>query len=201
MIYSVTGIVTESSDDFVIVEACGVGYQVFVPEPALRTLQRDQEIKLYTYHHIREDQQTLFGFTTIEDRQLFTILTSVSGVGPKVALKTMSALQTDAIIQAILKENIVALTSVPGIGKRVAERLIVELKDKLPKLYAAKDYSKMAVSSAAVAAGQINDDVRIALKTLGYSNEEIKKAVIRASEALTPSLSLEDSVKVLLKHL
>jgi holliday junction DNA helicase RuvA len=199
MIIHLTGTVISKSNDYLVLNVSGVGYQVFVPETALHKIPISQNTTtIYTLMHIREDAQTLFGFPSMEDRQFFITLTSVSGVGPKIGLKMLSALSTMQIVQAIIREDIAVLTSVSGVGKKMAERLIVELKDKLPNAFHAEGIS---TSQTMPAMPSQSDDLFMAMKTLGYSTDEIKRAYHKAAIEIAEKDQLEDSIKVLLKHL
>jgi Holliday junction DNA helicase RuvA len=198
MIFQLKGRLALSLDDSIIISVNGVGYQVYIPETIRHQLpELGGEMELFTIHHIREDHQHLYGFTNLQDRELFTVLTSVSGVGPKVGIKILSYLNSQQLITAIVQEDIVALTQVSGVGKKMAERLCVELKDKLSKLeysHLDMDAMKNTISSTANF-----DDYMLALKSLGYTNDEIKRA-LNASN-IEPGTPVEDGLKVLLKHL
>jgi len=199
MIYSVTGKTTLKTDSFLIIETHGIGYQVFVPTTILENLpEAAEDLTLYTVHHIREDNQQLFGFSTVGERDFFTTLTSVSGCGPKLGIKILSSLSVDQITAAILKEDLGLLTSISGIGKKMAERLIIELKDKLPSTVIMR--TNVSASGVQVSA-KTDDDVFLGLKTLGYSSDEIKRAYHRSVKELDPDMAVEDCIKVLLKQL
>jgi holliday junction DNA helicase RuvA len=209
MIYYINGILESVTDDAVIIDVDGVGYQVFVSNITKSTLPNVGEIlKVYTFHYVREDQQLLFGFPNLEEKNLYLLLTTVSGVGPKLAMKVMSAIDAQMLVQAILSENLQIINGIPGIGKKMAEKILIELKDKLHKVYDISKFSTETntnLSSSKVFANSINkeleNDLSLALKTLGYSNDEIKKALARSAEKLVDNLSLEQGLKVILKHL
>lgn len=202
MIFFINGILSHSEEDFVVIEASGVGYKVTVPENVIYTLpELGGEMKVYTYFHVREDQQQLYGFTSIEDKNIFVTLTSVSGVGPKVGIKILSSIETKELLHAILQENIPTLTSVSGVGKKMAERIIIELKDKIPKLFPSIPEPESLPEVNKPVSKNITDDLTLALKTLGYSQDEIRRAIKAASDSLNESLTLEDGIKILLKHL
>ncbi len=201
MIYFLSGNLLESTEEFIVLNVNGVGYQVYVTSVVRDNLPAyGSEMKVYTYHHIREDHQMLFGFPSPQERHFFITMTSVSGIGPKVALKFLSTLTVDQIIQAVLQADLGVLTSVSGVGKKLAERLVIELKDKLSG-FAYYNFSKNASIAPKIAGGGIIDDLMLALKTLGYSGDEIKRALAQSSHQLTDGLSLEDGIKVLLKQL
>jgi holliday junction DNA helicase RuvA len=200
MIFSIDGQIDSILDNSIILNSQGIGYQVFVSEIVLNKAPKaGSSLKLFTYHHIREDLQVLYGFTSLEDKNFFNILTSVSGVGPKVAIRILAS-ETEAVVSAIMQENIAALTSIQGVGKKMAERMIVELKDKLSKIYEDIPHSENTNSTTKIEKDTMNDTL-LALKTLGYKNDEIKRAVNLANEQLKEVSSLEARIKILLKHL
>lgn len=134
MIASVRGEVLEIALDHTVIEAAGVGYKVMATPSTLATLRRGDEARLITAMIVREDSQTLYGFADGEARDLFLTLLGVSGVGPKIALATLAVYDATALRQALADGDITALTRVPGIGKRGAERLVLELRDKIGAL-------------------------------------------------------------------
>ena len=200
MIYSLSGHLKERYEDFVILDVQGVGYQVFISEMEHSQLPALSEpLSLYTYHHIREDSQQLFGFLTLQNRAFFLALTSVSGVGPKVAIKILSGITATQFIQSIMSEDLATLTSISGVGKKMAERMIVELKDKLPKLFPHSVSPEDATHTAP--SPQMGDDYILALQTLGYSKDEIKRAFSESGGQLSEDVPLEKGIKILLKHI
>jgi Holliday junction DNA helicase RuvA len=199
MIYSISGRLSDILDDSAIVEVQGLGYQVLLPYSYLAKLPGiGADVYFYTYHYIREDQQLLFGFLSSEEKQFFIKLTSVSGVGPKIAMKMMSDLSVQDIANAILQGNIAILTSLSGVGKKMAERLIIELKDKLDFVISHKQYIQ---GDPLVIDKEFENDLFMALKSLGYAREEIKRALTKASAELNSELSLEQCIKVVLKKI
>ena len=131
MISSVRGEVLEVALDHVVIEAAGVGYQVNATPSTLATLRRGSEARLITAMIVREDSQTLYGFVDGDARDLFMTLLSVSGVGPRLAMATLAVYDAPALRQALADGDVAALTRVPGIGKRGAERMVLELRDKI----------------------------------------------------------------------
>lgn len=204
MIFHLKGILSNIYEDFIVIEANGIGYQIFVSQNVINELPPlNENIKIFTYQHIREDQNTLYGFLSSEDKDFFLLLTSVSGVGPKAGLKILSFLKTEQMIQAILKNDLALLNQAPGVGKKTAERIIIELKDKVAKLYKLdSNIMKMQNEKSAITLNpNLQNDLMMALKTLGYSIDEVKKALKAANEKLTNDISLEQGIKILLKHL
>ncbi|MEV4125134.1 Holliday junction branch migration protein RuvA [Nocardia sp. NPDC049707] len=131
MIASVRGEVLEIALDHVVIEAAGLGYRLNVTPATLSTLTRGEESRLFTTMIVREDSMTLFGFADTESRDLFGLLQTVSGVGPRLAMAVLAVLEPEALRKALAEGNVAALTRVPGIGKRGAERMVVELRDKV----------------------------------------------------------------------
>ncbi len=196
MIYSLEGPVTEIFEDTLILDLQGVGYQVFVPVGLRESAGLGEILKVYTYHHIREDQQTLFGFPSLADRQLFMLLTTVSGMGPKIAMKALSALPAESLIHAIATEDHATLTSLPGVGKKLAERLVIELKDKLP----ATALTLPNTQRGPIRSNPVIDDLMMALRSLGYSNDEIKRALSQ-TDGLEVITDVQSGIKLVLKGL
>jgi holliday junction DNA helicase RuvA len=198
MIFSISGTVTEIIDDFVVVETGGIGYQVFVPLTVSQSIpEQSQKISLFTYHHIREDTQKLFGFPSKEERSFFLSLISVSGVGPKVGMKILSHLNIGSLISAIQTGNSPTLISVPGVGKKVAEKIIIELQDKLPTSLSISTNS----NQQPIKQNGLDEDLFLALKTLGYKRNEINKSLSKAGPKVSSEKTLEENLKVILKHL
>jgi Holliday junction DNA helicase RuvA len=136
MIASIRGEVLDIALDHVVIEACGVGYKVMATPSTLATLRRGSEARLITAMIVREDSQTLYGFADADARDLFSTLLSVSGVGPKIALATLAVYDAPSLRQALADGDVTALTRVPGIGKRGAERMVLELRDKIRPVHA-----------------------------------------------------------------
>jgi Holliday junction DNA helicase RuvA len=154
-----------------IVEAAGVGYEVNISIPTFSALPSlGAEVALFIHTHVREDALSLFGFLRGEEKQLFEKLISVSGIGPRLAITILSGMPTDAMIGAIKGNNIASLTRIPGIGKKTAERMVLELRDKL---------EGFGVPAAATAVSPVEEDVISALINLGYQRPLAEKALGR----------------------
>jgi Holliday junction DNA helicase RuvA len=163
-------LVSRESDRVVVRTASGLGYEVFVPTRALEALPRPgQPVELHTCHVVREDGQTLFGFTSAEERRVFQRLMTASGVGPRLALAMLSALPPERIVRSIRDRDVAALVSVPGVGKKTAEKMIVELGDKTGDLTAESGVPIVTVSDSAAKG----------LMGLGYTAAEADDAVRR----------------------
>ena len=151
-------------DNALILDISGVGYKILAPLPLLLSITEGQDVSLYIHTHVREDQFTLFGFKDEGDLFLFEKLTSVSGIGPKSALSMLSIHSPSSIADAVERSDAEALSHTPGIGKRTAEKIIIELKGKLPHLVGVKETDTTY-------------EVRLALETLGYSSKEISETL------------------------
>jgi Holliday junction DNA helicase RuvA len=160
----------------VVLDVGGVGYRVAIPVSTFyRLREAGSEASLLTYTHVREDVLALFGFGTHDEQALFELLISVSGVGPKLALNVLSGIEAPELVQALRVGDIARLTRIPGVGKKTAERLVVDLRDRASKLHVA---SLEPAEAPAVASSR--DDLASALANLGYSRPEAEKAVERA---------------------
>lgn len=173
MISSVSGEVIDVALDHAVVECAGVGYRVLATPPTLATLRRGEHVRLMTAMVVREDSMTLYGFTDPDARELFGVLQTVTGVGPRLAMATLAVLEPDPLRRALADSDVKALTAVPGIGKRVAERLVVELRDKV-----AGPAGTPAVAAPGAAAG-VGAQVREALVGLGFTENAAAQAVDR----------------------
>lgn len=171
MISSVRGKVLEVGLDHAVVEVGGVGFEVRTTPATLSVLRRGEEAKLATALVVREDSLTLFGFADHQGRELFTLLTTVSGIGPRLALAILAVLEPDALRAALADGNITALTQVPGIGRKGAERLIIELRDKVGQL------PGFAAAADGHANGNLRESVVEALLGLGFAARQAEQTV------------------------
>lgn len=190
MIASLHGKLESISGDSAVVNVNGIGFLVYMPTSTLSTLgSTGQEVHLQTHLVLREDSVTLYGFGTEEELELFQTLTGVSGLGPRLALAMLSSMSVEQLSTAIATGNSGLLTAIPGIGKKMAERLVLELKDKI---------SAGLISAPAAELARENEEVVAALTSLGYSLAEASRAV-----ATLPSseLSLEEKIKLALQYL
>jgi len=190
MIASLNGKLEALGSDWAVINVGGIGFQVHMPTSTLSTLGTiGEEVRLHTHLHIREDNATLYGFASAEELQLFQTLIGVSGIGPKLALSILSAMAVDKLTMAIATGNTHLLTEVPGIGKKTAERLILELKDKIGARWVITPGARLV---------QENTEVVAALTYLGYSVAEASRAV--ASLPSASDLSLEEKLKLALQY-
>ena len=195
MIASVEGRVGAVAFDSVVIEVGGIGYRVFASPAILSSAAPGSTLKLHTYHLVREDQQALYGFRSAEELGFFTLLLTVTGVGPKVALAIVGSRPTADLQLAILAQDQAVLVSIPGIGKKLAERIIFELKEKVAA-------AGVAASAGAVAGiGAAESEVVAALQALGYSLGEAREASRIALADATIGGTLEDRVKAALRSL
>ena len=197
MIAAVEGKVGAVAFDSVVIEVAGIGYRVFAAPAILVTAVPGSILKLFTYHLVREDQQSLFGFRTTEDLGFFTLLLTVTGVGPKVALAIVGSRPTPDLQLAIMAQDQAVLTSIPGIGKKLADRIIFELKEKV----AAAGIAASTASGAVAGGGATESEVVAALQALGYSLAEARDASHAALVDATIGGTLEDRVKAALRSL
>lgn len=198
MIASVEGTVGAITADSVVIEVAGIGYRVFAAPAVLATAQPGARLKLHTYHLVREDQQALYGFRTPEELGFFNLLLTVTGVGPKVALAIVGSRPTADLQLAILQQDQAVLVSIPGIGKKLAERVIFELKEKVA---AAGIAAGAAAAGSATAGAASEGEVVAALQALGYSLAEARDASRAAMAELSAGTSLEERVKAALRTL
>lgn len=198
MITSIQGILTDASPLRAIIEVNGLGYEANVPVTTAEKLPATgTKVKLHTFVAYREDAQTLYGFTTPEERDFFRlIIDHVSGVGPKLALTIMSRMSLPVLQSAIRNADITSLIKCPGIGKKTAERLIVELRGKVGTPSSAPSVAPDGTESTdAPAAGTKNRDAVMALTALGYKTPDADEAIRRAILALGPKVTTEQLIK------
>jgi Holliday junction DNA helicase RuvA len=184
MIAYLAGKILEKEANSVIIDAGGIGYEATIPLSTfyeLGEIGSDVALRIFTY--VREDALQLFGFKTLQERELFLKLITVSGIGPKVGISMLSGMNADEIIAAIRTDNLARLTSIPGIGKKTAERLVIELRDKVASLASISSASTSASSDGgqtAASTNEIYDDAISALVNLGYQRNAAEKALKQA---------------------
>lgn len=176
MIGYIRGRITGLFQDFAFIEAGGIGYQVYMSDRDRQMLHTGEEARVLTYLAVREDAMTLYGFMTQEEHDLFLLLISVAGIGPKGAMGILSAASASSFSLAVRKKDIKALMRLPGVGKRTAERLVLELKDKLGSFGADEDMEESAGEVPLEGTGPLAD-AAAALASLGYREEEIRPAL------------------------
>ena len=196
MIGFVEGIIEYIDVDKVVVNNNGVGYNVFMPASQIDTLNVDETVRVFTYLNVREDAMQLFGFLTRDDLEVFKLLITVNGIGPKGGLAVLSTITTDDLRVAVISEDAKAISKAPGIGAKTAQKVIIELKDKLnledvlePKLYANFQVNDNNSMSEAV----------MALVALGYSQADAYRAVKSIDNI--EELDVENVIKMALKKI
>lgn len=196
----IKGILAEVNTDSIVIENQGIGYQLYVSLQALEELPAiGMEVKVYTYLHVREDAMVLFGFPDREDLKMFQMLLTVSGVGPKGALGILSALSGDDLRFAILSGDSKAIAKAPGIGAKTAQRVILELKDKVSLEDAFETKTAHIAGGNVTVNGTVKNEAIQALVALGYSSSEALKAVSQVE--ISQEHKVEDVLKLALKHM
>ncbi|WP_078413892.1 Holliday junction branch migration protein RuvA [Priestia abyssalis] len=199
----IKGVITYLNPEYVVIENNGIGYQLFTPNPYVFTIDSQSEQTIYTYHYVREDIIALYGFSSREEKGLFTKLLSVSGIGPKGALAILASGNPVQLVQAIEEENEKFLVKFPGVGKKTARQMILDLKGKLqgvlpgtmPDLFTdVEELDTMTSGSEAL------DEAVEALKVLGYAEREINKVIpALMKEKLTTDQYIKKALQKLLK--
>lgn len=196
MFYYIKGKVTYKDINFMVLDVGGVGYKIYTSYTTLENASLNDEFLAYTYTHIREDMFDIYGFCTLKELHTFELLITVSGVGPKAALSILSFMPTDKFAMAVIKNDIKTITMAPNIGKKTAERIVLELKDKL-----AKENQGLNMEDSSFESSGNSDNVKEAidaLMVLGYSSLEAKGAIGSVKDSYT---EVEDLIKNALKIL
>lgn len=198
MFYHIEGIVSEIEQNLAVIDCAGVGYGLNVTTNTLSALKPGSKAKLFVSESIGENNFDLYGFVSKNEKRCFEMLTSVSGIGPKAALSILSYNSPESLSLAIINNDEKALTVAPGIGKKIAQRVILELKDKIGKELSSIDFS-LPVTSAPLNAGDSNmSDAMAALSVLGYSSAEIAPILKRMDLS---GLNAEQIIKTVLKQM
>ncbi len=203
MISFIRGQVVDSTENSVIVETAGIGYEIFMTGTAIEKAVRSEgKVKIHTYFHVREDVMQLFGFLSRDDLHMFRLLLGVNGIGPKAALGVLAGLTADELSFAILSDDVKTLSRAPGIGKKTAQKLILELKDKM-KLEDAFEKKMLHQQEEAIAAGENildgSKEAVEALVALGYSSTDALRAVRKITDVAPDDV--EAILKAALKNL
>ena len=186
MISFIKGYIAETTENSVILETDSIGYEIFMTGPAIEETSRMQDkIKIYTYFHVREDAMQLYGFLSRDDLEMFRLLLNVNGIGPKAAMGVLAAITADELRFAVLSDDVKTISRAPGIGKKTAQKLILELKDKL-KLEDAFEkklaHQEENLSLADTSLRDSRQEAVEALTALGYSSANALRAVRQVSE-------------------
>ncbi len=196
MIAHLTGQLIHKSPASAVVDVQGVGYEVFIPLTAFYDLPEcGTAVSLYIHTHLREDSLKLFGFVKVADKQMFELLIRISKVGPKLALAILSGMTAQDLTQAVFSNDISTLNTIPGVGRKTAERLALELKDKLSELNL-----EPAAASEATPSGGLRDDAVSALVNLGYKKAQAEQALKKVWRD-EPKPSLEELIRESLNRL
>ncbi len=202
MIASLRGVVQLKLADRIVLDVNGVGYEVFLSTDGIaRLADEGQEAFLHIHTHVREDAFTLFGFLEAEEKELFLVLKTVSGIGPKVGLGILSGMPVADLCEAIASEDIRRLTTLPGVGKKTAERLCVELKEKVNFLTTQRPVTAASVEKTALqAGGSVYADALSAFINLGYSDPVAREALAQVKQRLQEEDHGEVSVELLVRE-
>ena len=190
MIGRITGVLLEKDNQMALIDVGGVGYEVEVPLNTFFKLpQPGDTLTLYTHFVVREDAQLLYGFMEKVERALFRVLIRINGVGPKMAIAMLSGMEVSEFISCVQRDDVNALVKMPGVGKKTAERLIIELKDKVSDWQEPVNMG----ASATVSKGSSLEEAENALISLGYKPQEASRAVIAAAKILEENSQVPDS--------
>lgn len=199
----IKGTVDFVGPEYIVIENGGIGYQIMTPNPFEFTREAGKEIRVYTYYYVREDLISLYGFKSREEKALFTRLLNVSGIGPKGALAILATGEPAQVVQAVENEDESFLVKFPGVGKKTARQMILDLKGKLhdlvpdyfPNLFNADEVAATISQSAEL------DEAILALKALGYSEKEIRKITpdLKKEQQLTTDQYIKKALQKLLK--
>ena len=198
----IKGELTVKKVDYVALEVNGIAYKIFI---SLKTYEKlsDGTEKLFIYNNVKEDNFSLYGFKTENERELFMALVSISGVGPKLGLAILSTFYTKEVIDIVLEENVKLLTKVPGLGQKKAQKLIVDLKDKVKKLNIIEIYQDGSTGGVEKTSNTklliMKEDLKLVLGSLGYSNADVSKWI--KDEELLQYEKIEDAIKAVLQKI
>lgn len=193
MIAHLIGQITEKLPDSIIIDVHDIGYELIIPTPEIENLNLDDKVKYYTYHAVRENSEELYGFSSLSAKRLFEMLISVNGIGPKAAIAILSLAPTEVVRNAIANADAGFIAKAAGIGKKSAERVIVDLRDRVgaPSSYGANT----PISVSTNFANPPKDEALDALIALGFQLKEASAALAEVD----PTLSVEDRIKLALK--
>ena len=201
MIGYIKGVIEEIEEASLLLDHGGMGFRIYVPAALLgQGIHTGDQVKIYTYLHVKEDAMQLYGFFTRDDLEVFRLLLNVNGIGPKAAMGILSALSADDLRFAVLSDDAAFIAKAPGIGKKTAQKLILELKDKMSLEDAFEKKLENQTSGAAVSMNStVKNDAVMALNALGYSSTESLKAVSKVD--ITEDMDVEDVLKLALKNM
>ncbi len=192
----IKGILEQKTNDFVVIDVGGIGYRIFMPSKSIENLgDLGEKVKVYTHYHVREDSISLYGFNSNEELRMFELLISVSGIGAKSAIAMLSEISPSSFALAVISDDISKLVKVPGIGKKTAARIVLELKDKLKTEEAIEQTEELV---CAIDDSSKECEALAALQVLGYTRKEIEKILQKID---VKNLELEEIIKQALKYL
>ncbi len=197
MIARLRGLVVQRSLQSVVLDVGGVGFELAVPLSTSEKVEEGNEAELLTHLHVREDALQLYGFRTAEEKELFLLLIGVSGIGPKIALNLLSAKGVPTLREAIANGDVGVLTSITGVGRKMAERIIVDLREKMGRPRVAQTGAPGAAGSPAA---ERHEEAVLALTSLGFQRQAAEKAVHAAERGLGPEAGVEEIVREALKR-
>lgn len=188
MIGFLKGILVEKKPNFVLIDINGVGYLVNIPVSTFYNLPDEGSVlSLFTYTHVREDILALYGFRTVQEKLLFEKLISVSGIGPKMAVAFLSGMTVEELVPAIQRQDIVKLSTIPGVGRKTAERVVLELREQIPAL--------LSATSPVIEEKPMEEDLISALVNLGYHKNLAERAVKKVLDKAPPETTFESLLK------
>lgn len=198
MIAHLEGLLFEKSTQSAIINTGGVGYEVFIPLSTFYCLpEKDEKARLYIFTHVREDALLLFGFNTLLEKEIFLMLISVSGIGPKLAINILSGIGPKELLEAIASGDALLLQAIPGVGKKTSERIALELKDRANKVCSRESY--LPADDHEFKDNRMLDDALSALQNLGYPKKIAEKAIKTAFSNAKEGITLEDLIRAALK--
>ena len=201
MFYYLTGIISETGQNSVVLDVGGIGFLISTSLNTVSALKRGQEAKLYISESIGENNYDLYGFSDLQEKRFFELLIGISGVGPKAAISLLSAMNTDTLMMAVFNEDLKTITSAPGIGKKIAQRIVLELREKLgaemPNL-AASAGEPLPARTGSGADSRAMSDALAALSVLGYSTAEVSP-VLRSGD--WTGMSSDQIIRAVLKSM
>ncbi len=194
MLAYIKGNLEIKANDYIVIDVNGLGYKVNMSKKTIETVGNvGDKIKVYTYYRVREDDISIFGFNTIEELRMFELLLSVSGIGAKVALTILSNIEITEFALAVISDDITKIVTIPGIGKKSAQRIILELKDKLKSQQITEDEKTIKTESKNVEeSSKVLEEATSALQILGYNKKEIEKAFEKLANK---DVSVEELIK------
>lgn len=198
MFHYISGVAAELLPNAAVIDCGGVGFHINTSAYTLSQLRTGEKAKLYTYVHIREDVFEIYGFFSQSEKRCFEMLLGVSGVGPRAAISILSVLSPENLVMAIISEDEKAIVAAPGIGKKIAQRIILELKDKMAKETDSISFAGLPAAAPVASDGSKLSDATAALMVLGYSTAEISAALKKID---TAALTLEEVIKAALKQM